>query len=253
MAFMGKIILITGASSGIGAATAIHFSQLGASLSLTGRNLENLQKVADKCTGYKPLITIGELTNEDDTKRILESTVKHYGKLDILINNAGTIERGGIENTSLEQFDRVFNLNVRSMYHLTMLAVPHLIETKGNIVNVSSVNGLRSFPGVLSYCMSKSAVDQFTRCIAIELASKQVRVNAVNPGVVVTNLHERSGMSPEELMNFFERSKTTHALGRPGEVEEVAKTIAFLASNDASFITGATLPVDGGRHALCPR
>ncbi|XP_063993815.1 3-oxoacyl-[acyl-carrier-protein] reductase FabG-like [Diachasmimorpha longicaudata] len=251
--FLGKVVLITGASSGIGAATAIHLSSLGASLSLTGRNLENLEKVAAQCKAPKPFILPGELTNEEDTKRILESTIKHYGKLDVLINNAGTIERGSIENTSLEQYDRVFNLNVRSMYHLTMLATPHLIETKGNVVNVSSVNGLRSFPGVLAYCMSKSAVDQFTRCVAIELAAKQVRVNAVNPGVVITNLHERSGMSPEELQAFFERSKTTHALGRPGQPEEVARTIAFLASDDASFITGATLPVDGGRHALCPR
>ncbi|XP_011299093.1 tropinone reductase 2-like [Fopius arisanus] len=252
--FLGKVVLITGASSGIGAATAIHLSSLGASLSLTGRNVENLAKVADECNKErKPLLIRGELTNEEDTKKILESTINHYGKLDILINNAGTIERGSIENTSLEQYDRVFNLNVRSMYHLTMLAIPHLIKTKGNIVNVSSVNGLRSFPGVLAYCMSKSAVDQFTRCVAIELADKQVRVNAVNPGVVITNLHERSGMSPEELQAFFERSKTTHALGRPGKPDEVARTIAFLASDDASFITGATLPVDGGRHALCPR
>ncbi|CAD6241032.1 GSCOCG00009086001-RA-CDS [Cotesia congregata] len=266
MAFLGKVVLITGASSGIGAATAIHLSHLGASLSLTGRNLTNLEKIADQCNKErKPFLITGELTNEDDTKKILESTIKHFGKLDILINNAGTIERGGIENTSLDQYDRnidifkdissssLFNLNVRSMYQLTMLAVPHLIKTKGNIVNVSSVNGLRSFPGVLAYCMSKSAVDQFTRCTAIELGSKQVRVNAVNPGVVITNLHERSGMSPEELSAFFERSKTTHALGRPGQADEVAKTIAFLASDDASNITGATLPVDGGRHALCPR
>ncbi|KAH0534295.1 3-oxoacyl-[acyl-carrier-protein] reductase FabG-like [Cotesia glomerata] len=254
MAFLGKVVLITGASSGIGAATAIHLSHLGASLSLTGRNLKNLEKIADQChKERKPFLITGELTNEDDTKNILESTIKHFGKLDILINNAGTIERGSIENTSLDQYDRVFNLNVRSMYQLTMLAVPHLIKTKGNVVNVSSVNGLRSFPGVLAYCMSKSAVDQFTRCTAIELGSKQVRVNAVNPGVVITNLHERSGMSPEELSAFFERSKTTHALGRPGQADEVAKTIAFLASDDASNITGATLPVDGGRHALCPR
>ncbi|KAG8038760.1 hypothetical protein G9C98_000315 [Cotesia typhae] len=254
MTFLGKVVLITGASSGIGAATAIHLSHLGASLSLTGRNLTNLEKIADQCNKErKPFLITGELTNEDDTKNILESTINHFGKLDILINNAGTIERGGIENTSLDQYDRVFNLNVRSMYQLTMLAVPHLIKTKGNIVNVSSVNGLRSFPGVLAYCMSKSAIDQFTRCTAIELGSKQVRVNAVNPGVVITNLHERSGMSPEELSAFFERSKTTHALGRPGQADEVAKTIAFLASDDASNITGATLPVDGGRHALCPR
>ncbi|XP_043481223.1 3-oxoacyl-[acyl-carrier-protein] reductase FabG-like [Leptopilina heterotoma] len=253
MKFLGKVVLITGASSGIGAATAILMSELGASLALTGRNLNNLQDVANKCKDPKPFIITGEITNENDVKNILDSTITHYGKLDVLINNAGTLESGSIENTSLEQYDRVFNTNVRSIYQLTMLAVPHLIQTKGNIVNVSSVNGIRSFPGVLSYCMSKSAVDQLTRCVALELASKQVRVNSVNPGVTVTQLHKRSGMTDDELKNFFEKSKATHALGRAGDVTEVAKSIAFLASDDASFITGENLPVDGGRHIMCPR
>ncbi|XP_015601637.1 uncharacterized protein LOC107270819 isoform X2 [Cephus cinctus] len=253
MAFTGKVVLITGASSGIGAATAIHLSQLGAHLSITGRNLQNLEKVASECKKPKPFIVIGELTSETDRKNVIDSTIKHYGKLDVLINNAGILENGSIENTSLEQYDRMFDTNVKQIYHLTMMAVPHLIKSKGNIVNVSSVNGMRSFPGVLAYCMSKAAVDQFTRCVALELADKQIRVNSVNPGVTVTNLHKNSGMSEEQLKNFFERSKTTHALGRPGDVTEVAKTIAFLASEDASFITGATIPVDGGRHAMCPR
>lgn len=106
MAFLGKVVLITGASSGIGAATAIHLSQLGASLSLTGRNYDNLLKTAEQCKERKPFLIAGELTNEDDTKKILEETIKHYGKLDVLINNAGTIEKGGIENTSLDQYDR---------------------------------------------------------------------------------------------------------------------------------------------------
>ncbi|XP_076661528.1 3-oxoacyl-[acyl-carrier-protein] reductase FabG-like isoform X1 [Halictus rubicundus] len=253
MAFSGKVVLITGASSGIGAATAVHFSQLGASLLLTGRNLENLNAIAEKCKPNKPLIVTGELTNEVDAKNIIESTIKHYGRLDVLVNNAGVLESGSIENTSMEQYDRVFNINVRAIYNLTMLAVPHIVKTKGNIVNISSVCGLRAFPGVLSYCMTKAAIDQFTKCVALELAEKQVRVNAVNPGVVRTNLHETSGMKEEQLEAFFEHSKKTHALGRPGDVTEVAKTIAFLASDDASFITGATLPVDGGRHAMCPR
>lgn len=253
MSFAGKVVLITGASSGIGAATAIHLAHLGASLSISGRNIDNLNKVAAQCGKSKPFIVTGELINEDDVKNIVDSTIKHYGKLDILVNNAGCLENGSIENTSLEQYDRVFNLNVRSLYQLTAMAVPHLIKTKGNIVNVSSVAGLKSFPGALAYCMSKAAVDQLTRCVAVELASKQVRVNAVNPGVIITNLHRSSGMSEEQLKNFFEHSKETHALGRTGDVTEVAKTIAFLASEDASFITGATLPVDGGRHAMCPR
>ena len=168
-------------------------------------------------------------------------------------NNAGILETGTIETTSLEQFDRVMDTNVRSIYHLTMLAVSHLIKTQGNIVNVSSVNGIRSFPGVLAYNISKASVDQFTRCVALELATKNVRVNSVNPGVVVTEIHKRGGMSEEQYQKFLEHCRTTHALGRPGEVREVAGTIAFLASSVASNITGASLPVDGGRHAMCPR
>jgi len=257
MQFAGKVVLITGASSGIGAATAKRFAVLGASLALAGRNLENLQKVASECSvpqnSPKPFLVTGELTSEADTKAILESTIKHYGKLDVLVNNAGIIETGSIENTSLEQYDRLMNINVRSIYHLTMLAVPHLIETKGNIVNVSSVNGIRAFAGVTAYCLSKACIDQLTRCAALDLAPKQVRVNCVNPGVTVTNLHKRGGMNEEQYQQFLKKSKETHALGRPGEANEVAQTITFLASNDASFITGASVPVDGGRHAMCPR
>lgn len=256
MSFQSKIVLITGASSGIGAATALHFAKLGAKLALTGRNLVNLQDVADRCEkscSLKPFVVAGDLTNDGDTKRILDSTIAHYNSLDVLVNNAGILEMGSIESTSTDQYDRIMNSNVRSIYHLTMLAVPHLIKTKGNIVNVSSVNGVRSFPNVLSYCMSKAAVDQFTKCVALELAPKGVRVNSVNPGVVVTNILKRQGMNEEDYAKFLERTKDTHALGRPGTPEEVAKAIAFLASEDASFSTGDLLLVDGGRHAMCPR
>jgi len=257
MSFCGKVVLITGASSGIGAATALHFAKLGASLSLTGRNVASLEEVSKKClaTGntVKPLLLEAELTNEEDTESVITKTVKHFNQLNVLVNSAGSIVSGSIETTTLQQYDKMFNTNVRSLYHLTMLAVPHLVKTKGNIVNVSSVNGIRAFAGVLAYCMSKSAVDQFTRCVALELASKQVRCNSVNPGVVVTNLHKTSGMDDETYAKFLERCSETHALGRPGQPEEVAATIAFLASPEASFITGANLPVDGGRHAMCPR
>lgn len=248
----GKVAIITGASSGIGAATAILFSKLGASLSLTGRNMENLQKTAEACQ-KKPLLIQADLSSEEDTSKIVEKTVAEFGQLDILVNNAGVLEMGTIENTSLEQYDRIMNVNVRAIYQLTMLATPELIKTKGNIVNISSVNGIRSFPGVLAYNISKAAVDQFTRCVALELAPKQVRVNSVNPGVVITELQKRGGLNDEAYAKFLERSKETHALGRPGEPEEVAKAIAFLASDDASFTTGMSLPVDGGRHAMCPR
>lgn len=257
MNFNGKVVLITGASSGIGAGTAEYFAKLGATLALTGRNAVNLNATIEKCVTAegtpRPLPIIGDITDESDAKMIIEKVVQTFGKLDVLINNAGIIDRGTIETTSLEQYDRVMNTNVRSLYHLTMLAVPHLIASKGNVVNVSSVNGIRSFPGILAYNMSKSAVDQFTRCVALELAAKGVRVNSINPGVIITDIHKRGGMNDEEYSKFLEHSRSTHALGRAGNVEEAAAAIAFLASDLASFITAVQLPVDGGRHAMCPR
>lgn len=253
MSFIGKVALITGASSGIGAATAIRLAKQGASLALAGRNVANLTELANKLDNKKHSVVAGDVTNESDSVNIVNKTIERYGQLNVLVNSAGIIETGTIENTSLEQYDRVMNTNVRSIYHLTMLTVPHLLQTQGNIVNVSSVNGIRSFPGVLAYNLSKASVDQLTRCVALELAARNVRCNCVNPGVTITNLHKRSGMDAETYAKFLEHSKTTHAMGRPGSADEVAAAIEFLASDAASFITGASLPVDGGRHAMCPR
>ncbi|RVE67848.1 hypothetical protein OJAV_G00085810 [Oryzias javanicus] len=252
----GKVALITGASSGIGAGTSVLFAQLGAQLALNGRDVENLKKVAQKCAqcgGAEPFLVPGDLTDEETVRKTVEQTLAHFGRLDVLVNSAGILAMGSIETTDLAQYDKVMDVNVRSVYHLTQLCVPHLIKTRGSIVNVSSVNGQRSFPGVLAYCMSKSAIDQFTRCVALELAPKQVRVNSVCPGVIVTEVHKRAGLDDEQYAKFLARCKETHALGRPGEVEEVAQSIAFLASDAASFITGVNLPIDGGRHAMCPR
>lgn len=256
--FANKVVLITGASSGIGAETALEFSKLEASVVLTGRNKQNLEKVAKQCEelspkGLKPLIVIADMNKESDVENIIKSTIDNFSKLDVLVNNAGVLESGSIESTSLDQYERVMNTNVRGPYHLTMLATPHLLKTKGNIVNVSSVTGLRSFPNVLAYCMSKSALDQFTRCVALELAPKGVRVNAVNPGVITTGLHMKSEMNEQQYEEFIRKCADTHAIGRAGDAKEVASVIMFLSSDAASNITGATLPVDGGRHAMCPR
>jgi len=250
-------LTVLGASSGIGAATAFHFAEIGAQLALTGRNKEALEKTVKICKekGYvgEPLVIIADLEKEEDTSNVIDSTINHFHRLDILVNNAGILVNGSIENTSLSDYDRQMNINVRSIFHITSLATPHLIASKGNIVNVSSVTGLRSFPNVNAYCISKSALDQMTRCTALELASKGVRVNAVNPGVIKTDVHLRSGMSEEKYAAYLKHCEETHALGRYGEPKEVAFVIAFLSSEAASFITGATIPVDGGRHAMCPR
>jgi NAD(P)-dependent dehydrogenase (short-subunit alcohol dehydrogenase family) len=147
----------------------------------------------------------------------------------------------------------MMDVNLRAPFRLMRAAAPHLKARKGAIVNVSSVNGLRSFAGVLAYCVSKAGMDHLTRCAALEMAPLGVRVNAVNPGVTVTNLHRRSGMDEEQYSRFLERSKETHPVGRPGEPGEIASLILYLASERASWMTGETIPIDGGRHLTCLR
>jgi NAD(P)-dependent dehydrogenase (short-subunit alcohol dehydrogenase family) len=194
-----------------------------------------------------------DVTKGDETRRAIDEAINRFGRLDVLVNAAGHISSGSIETTSLAAWDAMMEVNLRSVFQLMQLATPHLLETKGNIVNVSSVTGLRSFPGVLAYCVSKAALDQLTRCAALELAPKGVRVNAVNPGVVVTEIHKRGGMSEADYEKFLEHSKTTHPLGRVGDPKEIAELIFYLASEKASWITGATYQIDGGRALTCAR
>ena len=195
----------------------------------------------------------GDITEESICKSVVDKTLDLFGQIDILVNNAGIIKTGPFETSSICNYDELNNINVRSIVLLTQLCIPHLKKTKGSVVNVSSVNGIRSFANVGYYCMTKAALDMYTKCLALELASDGVRVNAVNPGVIVTNIHTRAGMDQVQYDAFLERAKETHALGRPGVVEEVADAIAFLASSQSSFMTGNLTSVDGGRNLMCPR
>ena len=194
-----------------------------------------------------------DVTAADAPDRIVAAALTAFGHLDVVVNAAGVIASGALEATTDEVWDTMMAVNLRAPFRLMRAAAPHLTATKGSIVNVSSVNGLRSFPGVLAYCVSKAGVDHLTRCAAIEMAPLGVRVNAVNPGVTVTNLHRRSGMDDARYAAFLERSKETHPLGRPGLPEDIASLILFLASDRASWMTGETIPIDGGRHLTCAR
>jgi NAD(P)-dependent dehydrogenase (short-subunit alcohol dehydrogenase family) len=250
-----KVIIITGASSGIGRATAIKFAGKGAKIVAVGRNETELNSLRDEAnTGSGEIFPhLADLSEISQIERLVTDTVDNFKKIDILINSAGIIASGSIEDTSLESWDKMFDVNLRSVFYIIQKSIPHLEKTRGSIVNVSSVTGLRAFPNVLAYCVSKAGIDQLTRCIALELAPKKIRVNAVNPGVVQTNLHKRSGMTEDDYQKFLEHSKHTHPLGRPGQPDEIAELIYFLASDKSSWITGATYEIDGGRAQTCAR
>ncbi|XP_039959532.1 uncharacterized oxidoreductase TM_0325-like [Bactrocera tryoni] len=255
MSLAGKVVIVTGASSGIGAAAAVEFAKQGSKVVITGRNEANLKSTEAACKAANSkaelLLITADVTT--DAEKIIKTTIDKFRQLDVLVNNAGFGELGSILDIQVDQFDRVMNTNLRSVFLLTKYAAPHLVKSQGNIVNVSSVAGLRSFPTSSVYCTSKAALDQFTRCIALDLAPNNVRVNAVNPGTIVTEFHKRMGLTETEYVKLLEHAKSTHALGRVGVAKEVADAIIFLASDSSSFITGATLPIDGGRHAMCPR
>ncbi len=251
--FFNKTFIVTGASSGIGKATARMAVERGANVVFVARRGNELKSQTSNLKPAQVLIIAADLTKLDDRKMVVEKTLSHFGGIDVLVNAAGIIGNGTIENTTLQQWDAMFDINLRSVFHLTQLALPSIIERKGNIVNVSSVTGIRSFPNVLAYCVSKAGVDQMTHCAALELGPKGVRVNAVDPGVVVTNLHRTSGMQEDVYTKFLEHSKSTHPLGRVGTPEDVAELILFLASDKAGWVTGGSFSIDGGRAQTCAR
>ena len=175
------------------------------------------------------------------------------GRIDILVNNAGTIGGGLQQNTPISQFDFLMKTNLRSPVVLTQLCIPHLRKTKGTVVNVSSIAGVRSFSYASNYCILKAALDMFTKCLALEMAPDGVRVNSVNPGVIDTPIFDKLGIFGKRREKYMEERRKSHPLGRNGTVDDVSKSICFLASSRASFMTGNTTMVDGGRTCVCPR
>lgn len=243
--FTGKVVIVTGAGSGIGAASVRRFARDGAAVVLAGRRADKLAEAAAGLPGERVLLQPTDVAEEAACAALIEATVGRFGRLDVLVNNAGTATFGSFTDIDAAAWRATMATNVEGVIHCCRSAMPHLLRSRGNIVNVSSVSGLGGDWGLSFYNASKGAVSNLTRALALEFGSRGVRVNAVNPSLTVTDMSQGITGSAELMARFVDRIP----LGRAAEPAEVADVIAFLASDDARFVSGVNLPVDGGLTA----
>nr|WP_314571098.1 SDR family oxidoreductase [uncultured Pseudomonas sp.] len=243
--FQDKVVIVTGAGSGIGAATALRFAKEGARVVLVGRNAEKLETVAKGIGPGQSLVVSADVSKWEDVQQLVKRAVEHFGQLDVLVNNAGVAPSGALTEAPLDDWRSVMSIDVDGVFYGCRAAMPHLLKSGGSIINVSSVSGLGGDWGMSFYNAAKGAVTNFTRALALEYGGQGVRVNAVCPALTKSEL--TAGMADDKALmdKFAERIP----MGRAAEAEEVADVIAFLASHDARFVNGVNLPVDGGLHA----
>lgn len=251
--FEGKIAVVTGGASGIGRATVEGFLAEGAKVAVVDVSEESGGRTVSelKGQGYDPLLVVGDVTHSKDVKRIVSEVLDRFGRIDILFSNAGILVEGTVEDVSEEQWDRIMAVNVKGVFLMAKEVIPVMLRQGGGVVvNNASCSGLVGDRGAIAYNTSKGAVVIMTKCLALDYALKNVRVNCICPGEIETPmfLQEVStrGMDVEE---YRKEVAAYHPIGRLGRPKEVADTVLFLASDDASFITGAAVSVDGGYTA----
>ncbi|XP_060801429.1 glucose 1-dehydrogenase-like [Amyelois transitella] len=249
MTFINKVVLVTGAGSGIGEAIAKHFAKLSARLSLVDVNIKKLKKVAEACeklSRTRVYISATDLTNDNDVKYFIENTVKEYGRIDIVVNCAAAYGSKRISDTNvIEEYDQLMAVNLRSIVSLANAVVPELIKSKGSMINISSTTA--SLPNTsIGYSVSKAALSHFNRCIALELAQHGVRVNLITPGIVKTNIFSNAGISDNKTEYIWNKAASSSILKRIVKAEEVAEVAAYLASDKAIGITGVDYKIDCG-------
>lgn len=243
--FEGKVVIVTGAGSGIGAATARRFLREGAFVVVNGRRESKLHETIADFDAAKSLVHPGDVSDEAYVKRLVEDTVNKFGKLDVLVNNAGIAIFGPFAQTTTQDWRKVMGTDLDSVYFASREALPHLLTTKGCIVNLSSASGLGGDWGMSSYNAAKGAITNFTRALALEYGSRGVRVNAVAPSLTSSEATADLEKSEAVMAAFVSRLP----IGRAAKPDEIAGVIAFLASEDAVFVNGVILPVDGGINA----
>jgi meso-butanediol dehydrogenase / (S,S)-butanediol dehydrogenase / diacetyl reductase len=242
--FDGKVVIVTGAASGMGEAFARAFRAQGAQVVMGDRTADALQRLAGEL-GEGAVAQPTDTSDPASCEALVKTAVDRFGKLDVLVNDAGVDNMGDLMDTDLDSWRKVMSTDLDGYYYMSRFALPELRKSRGCIVNVSSVSGLGGDWNHSAYCAAKGAVTNFTRALALDEGRHGVRVNAVNPSLVWTGMTESMKSKPELVEKFKER----FALGRPAEPEDVAPVVLFLASDDARFVTGVNLPVDGGVSA----
>lgn len=245
MKLKNKVAIVTGSGRGIGRAIALELAREGVKVVVTSRHTEECDEVCSviNADGGESLCVECDVSKKEDIDRLVKETMDKFGRIDILVSNAGVVRQNPISETSEEDWDFVLDINLKGMFLVCKAVAPIMIEQKsGKIVSIASIAGEIGFPNTSAYCASKGGIVNLTRELALEMAPYNVNVNAVAPGVIETSMTE--GMLADE--NSRKGLLTQIPMGRVGKSEEIAKAVLFLASDDSSYVTGHTLVVDGG-------
>ncbi len=257
-----KVAIVTGAGTGIGLAIARRFYREGASLVICGRRHERVEEarrripedpsrtaIEDRVLGVRADVTVPE-----EVERLLATTLTQFGRLDVLVNNAGMMRFGKLEEADDALWTALLNVNTLAPWRLMVQALPHLRRAGGgSIINISSIAGNRPFPGSGVYCTAKAALQMLSQVMALEVAGDRIRINVICPGLVENTELADPIYGAENVEQFYAKVRPLHPLGRSGRPEDIAAMAAFLASEESSWISGAVIPVDGGRHMASNR